>query len=342
VPERTEAGAGDRPPPAVTVVIPARNEALAIGACLDSILAQTWSDIEILVVDGASTDGTPAVVRSYSEGDPRVRLLANPRAIVPTGLNIALGEARGRWLVRVDAHAVVPPEYVERAVRRLETGQWGGVGGRKDGVGRTAAGRAIAAAMTSRFGVGNSTYHYGLAPQPVEHVPFGAYPVELARALGGWDERLRVNQDFEFDYRLRLAGHTLLFDPEISIEWECRQRVRDLYRQYRRYGEGKVAVALLHPRSMRARHLAAPALILSWFVAGGLLARGKPRLAQGVLAPYVAALGVATLRTATDLDPGARMFVAPAFVAMHVGWGVGFWRGITRAARHIRPPSAHL
>ena len=321
--------------PAVTVVVPARNEEAAIAACLESILTQTWGDLEVIVVDGESTDRTAAVVEDIARRDPRVSCLANPGRIVPTGLNIALAAARGRWLVRVDAHATVPRDYVARAVEALESGRWGGVGGRKDGVGRTPAGRAIAAAMASRFGVGNSTYHYGTSARTVEHVPFGAYPVELARALGGWDERLRVNQDFEFDYRVRQAGHELLFDPAMSIEWECRQRIGDLYRQYRRYGEGKVRVAALHPASMSARHLAAPALVASWVMAAGLATTGHRRLAVAITAPYVAALTAATARVAGQVDPPARPFVAPAFVAMHVGWGVGFWAGLLRPAGRL-------
>lgn len=337
---RARDGAAGRPAPEVTVVVPARDEEASLGRCLEALLAQTFGDIEVLVVDGASTDGTRAVAERYRRADDRVRVLDNPDMVIPVGLNLALRAARGRWLVRVDAHAVVPADYVERAVAHLRSGRWGGVGGRKDGVGRTPAGRAIAAVMASRFGVGNSTYHYGTRPQPVEHIPFGAYPVALARELGGWDERLRVNQDFEFDYRVRLAGHELLFDPDMTIEWECRQRLPDLYRQYRRYGEGKVRVMALHPRSARLRHLAAPALVASWAVAGTLAARRRPAAAVAVAAPYVLGVGLATRATAPRVDPAARPFVAPAFVAMHAGWGLGFWRGVVRLTSDLIGRSA--
>ena len=244
-------------------------------------------------------------------------------------LNRALAAARGPWLVRIDAHATVPPDYVRIAVEHLRTGRWGGVGGRKDGVGFTPAGRAVAAAMASPFGVGNSTYHYGTDTQVVEHVPFGAYPVELARSLGGWDESLRVNQDFEFDYRVRLSGRELLFDPRLSIQWHCRQSVGALFDQYRRYGRGKVTVASKHPSSLRLRHLAAPALVVTW-VGAGLLGIKRPGLAAALAAPYATALAVASWRTASRrLDqPGDRRHVPAAFVAMHAGWGIGFWAGV--------------
>jgi GT2 family glycosyltransferase len=163
-------------------------------------------------------------------------------------------------------------------------------------------------------------------------VPFGAYPVAVIRELGGWDERLRVNQDFEFDYRVRKAGHQLLFDPELRIDWESRQSVPDLFRQYRRYGHGKVRVARLHPASLRVRHLTAPALVATAATAAAVAVR-RPGRAAALLAPYAAALAAASARTARGLDRGARPWVAPAFVAMHVGWGLGFWQGVAEAAQ---------
>jgi glycosyltransferase involved in cell wall biosynthesis len=325
--------AAPQPAELVTVVIAARNEERHIRPCLESVLRQRWPALQVIVVDGASTDGSAGIVSEFRAADPRVELLHNPRGIIPVSLNLALAAARGRWLVRIDAHSTVPPEYVEIAVSHLRSGRWGGVGGRKNGKGTTPAGSAIATAMASRFGVGNSTYHYGEQQQLVEHVPFGCYPVSLVRELGGWNESLAVNQDFELDYRLRRAGHSLLFDPALVIDWHCRQTIGDLYRQYHRYGAGKAVVALKHPRSVRWRHLMAPALVASWALAG-VVARRRPWLAVGVLSPYPLALAAATAATAPKVpDPHGRRWVAPAFAAMHAGWGIGFWSGLVRAFR---------
>ena len=316
-------------------MIPARNEEHYLPACLDSLLCQSHRELEILVVDGESTDGTRQVVESYCKADNRVRLLRNPGRIVPTGLNIALEQARSKWLVRVDAHATVPPDYVERAVAHLRSGNWGAVGGRKDGIGVTPAGRAIATAMASPFGVGGSTYHHGSVARTVEHVPFGCYPVSLLRELGGWDERLVVNQDFELDWRVREAGHELLFDPSLRIEWVCRQTLRDLFLQYRRYGRGKAKVARLHPRSLRPRHLLPPLLVL-WFGCAAVVSARSPRLAASMVAPYGIGLIAATTREGKKLDAAARLRLPGAFAAMHVAWGVGFWSGLPDALRDGR------
>lgn len=301
----------------VTVVVPAREEEASIGPCLESILSQDWPDLQVVVVDGASSDGTAAIVRSFARRDRRVELLVNDDGTITGSLNLALRAARGRWFVRVDAHSIVPPDYVRRLVHHLQTGDFSGVGGRKDGQGTTAAGRAIATAMASPFGVGNSTYHHGRSVRTVDHIPFGAYPTALVRRLGGWDQRLLANEDFEFDYRVRQQGGTLLFDPDLKIAWQCRQSVKDLFKQYRRYGRGKADVARLHPDSLQPRHLAAPGLLVSWLGAL-LLLPFFPLLAMLPFAVYLLGLALATVRTARGLDHRAQLYLPAAFLAMHV------------------------
>ena len=103
----------------VTVLVPARDEAGSLGACLDSVRAQDHRHLQILVVDNASTDGTAQVVLRHRAQDPRVELVAHPRPGISGALNAGLAQARGRWLVRVDAHSTVGPSYVSLAVERL-------------------------------------------------------------------------------------------------------------------------------------------------------------------------------------------------------------------------------
>jgi len=325
--------------PRVTVVVPVRNERGAIGACLDSLLAQTEPDMQIIIVDGASDDGTPDYVLERARADPRIELHHNPQRTVPYAMNVALAATRARWLVRVDAHAAVPPGYVARAVELLESGDWGGVGGIKRGIGKTSAGKAVAAAMASPFGVGGSIYHYGKEPQEVEHVPFGAYPTEVARSIGGWGEEFTVNQDFEFDHRVREAGHKILFDPSLVIDWESRQSIRALWKQYRRYGKGKAKVVLRHPESIRPRHLLPP-MFVGYLAAAGALAvvqRDRRGLAVLAVSPYALALAAASVHTGRTIDDAAaRPLVPLAFMAMHIGWGVGFWEGLVHEYRTSR------
>jgi succinoglycan biosynthesis protein ExoA len=320
----------------VTVVMPARNEEQAIGRALDSIVSQSYPDLQIVVVDDGSTDRTAEIVRSRMADDARIELVTSMRRGIPAALNQGLDAARGSWLVRVDAHSTIGPDYVAALVDHLQEDVWGGVGGRKDGVGETSAGRAIAAAMGSRFGVGNSKYHYATTAQEVDHLPFGAYRVDVVRRLGGWDERLVANEDFEFDYRLRQSGERLLLDPDIVIAWQCRQSVPELWRQYVRYGRGKTDVAALHPASLQARHLAPPMLV-AWLALASLVAVRRPGRAAAMVSPYVAGVAAATAVTSRQLERSEDAVHLPgAFAAMHLGWGFGFWWGLL--SRRVRRP----
>jgi succinoglycan biosynthesis protein ExoA len=242
--------------PCVSVIIPVRNEESSIAECLGGMQQQTFKDMEILVIDGMSTDRTVPIIEALAVEDPRIRIITNERRVIPAALNLGLAEARGEFLVRFDAHSVAPLDYVERIVDHLKSGKYAGVGGTKLAVGgSTTISRVIAAALSSRFGVGGSSYHYAQEAACVDHIPFGAYESDLLVKMGGWNADLLANEDFELDYRIGQAGGLLLLDPSIRIQWKTSQRLRDFAHQYQRYGRGKAAVARLHPRSLKLRHL---------------------------------------------------------------------------------------
>lgn len=319
-------------PPEVTVVIPARNEVATIEECLDSVLGQSGVRLEVIVVNNGSTDGTTEKLHTRAATDPRLRVLSHEQPSIPASLNRAVAVAQGQWFVRVDAHSTIPPGYIAHAVRRLAEGAWAGVGGRKTAVGRSPSGQAIATVLNSRLAVGGSTYHYGTIEQTTDHIPFGCYRTSDVRELGGWDVEVPDNEDFEFDQRLRRRGE-LLFDPRLEISWHCRETVRQLFRQYRRYGRGKARVALRHPGSMRIRHLAPPALVL-WLSAAAVLSIVRPRVAAAAVAPYLVAVAGASTAIARNAPPGTdRSAVPAALVAMQVGWGLGFWQGALELVR---------
>jgi glycosyltransferase involved in cell wall biosynthesis len=332
---RTDA-AGARPErkPLVSVVVPARNEAQSIRECLATIARQTYGHLEIIVVDGCSDDETPHLVSSAIQGDARIRLVSNPERVTPAALNRGLAEARGEFLIRIDAHAYPEPDYVERIVSHLLTGEYAGVGGRKVAVGGSSAtSRVIAAALGSRFGVGGSEYHYASRATLTDHIPFGAYRTAFLREIGGWDGRALVNQDFELDYRIRLAGGSLLLDPRIRARWKSSLTLRTLAYQYRRYGKGKAIVARLHPRSLRMRHLV-PLACLAWLVGSVVMALSltNPLPLLG-LAPYtgflLASLSDPRLRRSSPYS----WILAPAVLGvMHLSWAIGF---VSELARNL-------
>jgi GT2 family glycosyltransferase len=356
----------------VTVVMPVLNEERSVAGAVHSVLDQTYTDLELLVLDGDSTDGTAAVVRGLAAVEPRLRLLRNPGRTIPSALNIALREAQGRYLARVDGHASVNDRYLERGVATLDADPAvAAVGGRRIGVASTPAGVAVATALSSRFGVGDSINHYATQAQDTDHASFGVFRVDVLRAIGGWDEQLLVNEDVDLDHRILAAGHRIRFDPQMCIFWHVRESVPALARQYRRYGRGKAAMVLKNGwRAVRPRHAAPPALVLA--LAGALLALllGWWQVALLLSGPYllaVLAASVVTLRSAEPVQPphvpdaatrsaadrtgevaagatgaarGARARLdrlIASFAAMHLGWGLGFLEG---ALFRLRPATA--
>ncbi len=244
-------------------------------------------------------------------------------------MNIGWRASSCDLIVRVDAHAQIAPDYIELARKHLMSGEWHGVGGRKVPVAASPFGRAVAAAMSSRWGVGNSRYHYASGMEEAEHVPFGAYRRSVIEALGGWDETFLANEDFEFDYRLRGAGGRILFDSAMSSTWACSNSVGDLAYQYHRYGKGKAVVARMHPASLHLRHLAPPIAVMVLVVAhrrcigpavSGWRRRVSPSTSQRWdRRHWLARLG--PCRSASEFAFRLAVFL------MHNAWGVGFIRG---------------
>ena len=320
--------------PEISIIMPVRNEARAIDAALDAVLGQSLDEpFEVVVAEGGSIDETRAILERRASADPRLRIVDNPTGATPSALNRALREVRGRFVVRIDGHSQAPPDYVRRLVAHLRSGECEGAGGIKRAVGRGVFGRAVAAAHGSRFGIGDSKYHYATAAGLVDHIPFGAYLTSLARSIGGWDEELTRSQDVEFDHRYRAAGGRLLLDPAIGIDWYVRERPLALMRQYYGYGYWKVPILARDPSSLRMRWLVPPALAAALPLA--LVALATP-LGPWPLLVVGGAYGAFLLAGALVLSRQTGLRLVPHLVAalalMHLSWGSGFLVAAVRAA----------
>ena len=210
------------PIPEVSVIVPCRNEVKYIAACLDSVLANDYPKerLEVLVVDGMSEDGTRAVVERYARTCPFIRLVDNPRRVTPAALNLGIASARGSAIMIMGAHAAYPSGYISELVTWLRHSGADAVGGRcVTRPGReSVTGRAIAAAVSHPFGIGNSHFRTGAAePRWVDTVPFGCYRRDVFERVGVFDEELVRNQDDEFNHRILRQG-------EIGRA-SCRERV---------------------------------------------------------------------------------------------------------------------
>lgn len=321
------------PRPFVTVVMPVFDEGRFIERSLKSVLAQTYPPdrLEIFVVDGMSSDGTRQLAEQIARTSELVRVFENPARIIPTALNLGMLYARGDVIVRVDGHTEIPPDYVERCVTELHRNGAMGVGGALEIVGETWLSRGIAVAQSSFMGAGNVAYRRRYpGRQYVDTVPYAAYQREVIEKTGGWDERLIRHEDYEFNSRLREAGGKLLYVPEITARYFCRDTLQSLWKQYFRYGYWKGRVARERPKVLAVRHLA-PITLVFLAVLGALLAYLVPWFARAYFvgfAAYLVAVSAASVSLARSKGWRHLPVLPPALVAIHIGWGTGFWTGL--------------
>lgn len=316
--------------PRVTLVVPVRNEEAHIARCIASITAQDYPAhlLEVLVVDGASTDATASQVRELAQGDPRVRLLDNPDRAMPIGLNLGIREASGDCIGVVSGHSILPPDYVTRSVAALEeTGAWS-VGGRIERRTKGAMHRAIGLATASRIGVGDSTHNYATAAGWAETVFPGFWRREAFDRVGSFDPAMISNEDNELSYRIRRAGGGIWYDPAIEVEYVPRGSLPALFQQYRRYGIGKMRVLRKHGAGLRWRHFV-PAAWLAVLILGPVAMLLVPILGLawlGVVLAYLLVILGAGLRLA---EPGVAWWrIAAALLTLHVAYGIGTWQGV--------------
>lgn len=299
----------------------------SIGAALDSCLDQTYpGDLEIIVADAISTDGTRELVARYSATHP-VRLVDNQNRSTPAGLNTAIDEAVGDVIVRCDAHSVLPPGYVEAAIGVMQETNAANVGGVQRAVGRTPMQRGIAAAMTNPLGVGDARFHRGGPSGEVDTVYLGVFDREALAVVGGFDETLERNQDYELNVRLRDAGYTVWFDPSLEVRYTPRSTLAGLWQQYNQYGRWKRQVLGMHPSSIKARQAAPPLLVAGLGGSTLLLATPLRQVGATVIGLYGAALGIAGIYEALRTKDTAALLSAPSIGIMHISWGLGFITG---------------
>ncbi len=332
---RSSSIAGD-PVPFVSIIMPVRNEGNFIAKSLGAVMSQDYprERMEVIVVDGISTDSTRLVVESFKKNYANLHMIDNPGMIVPKGMNIAMARAKGEIIVRVDGHCVIAQDYVRRCVDHLQSDHVDGVGGSVSTKGETKTSRVIAAAMSSRFGVGGSAFRTMFEKTKfVDTVPFPAYTRSIIERAGPYDEELVRNQDDEYNYRLRKLGGRLLLAKDVKSEYYSRSSIRSLGRQYFQYGYWKVRVMQKHPRQMSARQFV-PAVFVVGLVGSCVYALGWGGAGTFAFLLLVSAYLTANLvasflnarRDGRDLIP----LLPVAFGTIHLSYGTGFILGLVR------------
>ena len=316
----------------VTVVVPVRNEEAFIAETLDQLLDQQLDGIalEILVVDGQSTDQTRAIVTKYADANTCIRLLDNPRRLSSAARNIAIRNMSGDYLVVIDGHCEIPSrQYFVDLVEAFRESD-------ADCLGRpqplnvtdaTPLQRAIATARSSRLGHHPESFIYADEPQfvPAKSVAV-AYRREVFEKVGLFDEEFDAHEDGEFNYRCDQAGLRCYFTPKIAVRYYPRNSLAGLFKQMYRYGKGRVRVARKHPETWGIGFLV-PAALVVYLLVGGLVSAFSSTVALGFaggLALYLAALCASGLAVALSRCRRATAVRVPLVLAVvHMGAGCG-------------------
>ena len=325
--------------PAISVIVPMRNEAETIGRCLGSLLAQTihLSEYEIIVVDGMSEDGSHIIVSNLQARFPNVVLLNNPARVMPAGMNIGLRGACASVVVVAGAHTSYPSSYLENCLAYLDKTGADVVGGPL----LTAAldhgfvPRMICAILSSRFGVGNAAFRTGLKEGWVDTVPYGAYRKQVFERCGIYNEKLIRAQDSELHARIRHNGGRIYQTPALLTHYHSVSTFRALWRKAFLDGQWQCFAAVQNPQSFSLRRFV-PALMLALLVGASVLAILFPRvwlLVAMLFLSYILAgfcFGATQTGTSDLLTRCSLPFCAFPF---HVCYGAGTLVGLFRARR---------
>lgn len=317
--------------PFVTIVMPVRNEAGFIRSNLLSLLRQTYPQdrMEILVIDGMSDDGTRDIVSELSAEHPSIRLIDNPGRIVPGGLNLAIKQARGEIIIRVDGHVEVADDFIEASVGALadQPTAWG-VGGPIIHAGKTNTGKAVAAAMSHRIGVGGASHRLKDFEGFGEGTAFPAFYNWVFDKAGLYDEQLVRNQDDEFYFRVIQAGGKFYITPRIRYTYYVRDRLGQLYRQYFQYGFWRIPVMRKHRRPTTLRQILPSLFYLTMAVllfVGAIM--GSWLVALALPAVYVSILFIVGLSLIPELGASVALRVPLAIGTMHAAYAIGMIYG---------------
>jgi glycosyltransferase involved in cell wall biosynthesis len=316
--------------PFISVIIPCRNERKFIEKCLDSIIDNDYpkDKLEILVVDGISEDGTREVIKNYIDKYSFIKLLDNPKKIVPSAMNIGIREARGSIIIRMDAHNRYEKDYISKCVKYLQEYKVDNVGGiwiTLPGA-DTLAARSIALALSHPFGVGNAYFRIGSKePKEVDTVPFGCYKREVFEKIGFFNENLIRNQDIEFNLRLKRAGGKILLCPDIVSYYYARPDLKSLFEQNFLNGFWIIYSLRYAKIPFSYRHLAPFAFILFIFTSSimALFSKAFLYLLFSVLGSYAILDVIFSLTLALKHDLRCFPFLVMTFPVLHFSYGLG-------------------
>lgn len=252
----------------VSIIIPVRNEEKFISKCIESILNQTYPQklIEIIIVDGISTDKTIEVVAGYEKKFENIKIIKNEKKVTPVAMNLGIKSSKSEIVIILGAHSFIDKDFVKNNVRNLIERNVDCSGGVVKFIDSSFLTNCIGLATSCLFGAGNALFRYSKEEKYVDTVPFGAYKKSTIEKIGYFDEELIRNQDDELNYRVTEAGGKILLSPDIISHYFSRSSLKKLWKQYYQYGFWKVRVIQKHKKPASLRHLVPAAFTLSIFI----------------------------------------------------------------------------
>lgn len=318
----------------VSIVLCVLNEQRHLAQAVAHALDQDHlGPLELVIALGPSRDRTDEIAAELAAADPRIRSVRNPdpTGSTPAGLNAALRATRHPVVVRIDGHSLLPREYIRIAVETMRETGADNVGGIMAAEGTTSFEQAVARAMTSRFGVGNASFHTGGQAGEADTVYLGVFRRSALERVGGYDETFLRAQDWEMNLRIRRTGGLVWFQPALRVSYRPRSTVRTLGRQYFHYGRWRRVVMRRHEGTVNFRYLAPPVALGGVVLGLGLAAAG---VWAGAVLPvgYFAAVAVGSVIEGRGLPPRAWAQLPLATATMHLCWGAGFLSSPRRLA----------
>ena len=320
----------------VSVICPIYNEEKYIAKCIESILNQDYpkDDLEVIFVDGMSTDKTRDIVSEYTYKYPFIKLLDNPHKIVPFAMNKGISEAKGDIIMRIDAHTFYESNYCSAIVKKLKELNADNIGCvcKTDVLNKTPKTLAIREVLSNKFGVGNSVFRTGIDNiKEVDTVPFGCWPRNVFNKYGLYDTRLVRNQDIEFSKRIINGGGKIYIIPDTFCTYLARETFSALAKN--NFGNGKWNILTVfytkQMKSLSLRHFIPLLFILSLII---------PLLMTLIWMPLglisiASILAYTTLLTVVSLKASIKkhlnfFYLLSSFFVLHLSYGWGSLVGI--------------
>ena len=309
-----------------SIICPVFNEGAYIKNLLELLLTIHPKPKEVFIVDGMSTDETRDILSRYAGKLPQLRILDNPKRVVPFALNAAIPLCTSEIIVRIDAHTKYANDYFEKILKTFTTTDADIVGGPTRTAFKESFQEAVAYVFNTPLGMGNSSVHDINFNGFTDSVTFGAWKKEIFEKTGLFDVQFKRNQDDEFHYRARSLGFKIYQNSDIKLWYYPRNTLKGLFKQYFEYGLYKPLVLKKNKSGLSIRHLVPTIFVLYLFSLYLLLSWSWYFMIPLIL--YISLIFYFALKATSSFK--AKLHIPLVYPIVHLGYGIGFILGLRK------------